>query len=79
MKNYPLHQSLKARGLNTEKLARLIGTGRAHLTDVLNNMPGHGHFTRPKLFPHLTDEEIQLLGWQGEHQRWKERIAARST
>ncbi len=62
--------------LTQEMLAILAGTSRAHLNQVLNNMPGRGHQTRKKLVRlvwtegHanageriLTDEMLNELGW----------------
>lgn len=65
------YRSLHDRGLNQEKLAALAQTGRAHLCEVLNNKPQHGHRTRQRLFPHLTSEEVRLLGWTTEFNRWR--------
>jgi len=71
MKNIALHTSLKKRGLSFGKLAVLANVGRAHLSQVLANVPGRGFKTRHKLFLHLTEEEIGLLGWTEEYQVWK--------
>jgi len=63
MKNRAFYLSLHARGLRVEDLARRIHSSRSHVNQVLNNVPGRGHYTRNKLKPLLTAEEIQLLGW----------------
>lgn len=68
-------QSLHGRGLNQTTLAQAATCGRAHLSEVLNNKPGHGHFTRPRLFPFLTVEEVRLLGWTEEYNRWRAKQA----
>lgn len=69
--NWLLYQSLHSRGLTQAKLAALAGTGRAHLCQVLANKPGRGHLTRRRLFPHLTQKEVELLGWSREFSRWR--------
>ena len=66
-----LLELLKERGLTVTRLARLAGTGRAHCSEVLANKPGHGHLTRRRLFPHLTEEEVRTLGWTEEFNRWR--------
>lgn len=66
MKNWELHKSLHARGLNQTRLARLAHTGRSHVSEVLNNKPGHGGQTRKKLAQFLTESELALLGWDKE-------------
>ncbi|WP_340581695.1 hypothetical protein [Klebsiella pneumoniae] len=64
--------SFRERGMTLQKLAGLIGEKRHnHVSEVLNNKPRHGHHTRPKLFPHLTAEEIRLLGWTTEYEAWR--------
>ena len=64
--------SFRQRGMTLQKLAALIGLKKHnHVSEVLNNQPKHGHHTRPKLFPHLTPEEIRLLGWQTEYDAWR--------
>ena len=68
--NWKLYRSLHSRGLTQVKLAELTGTGRAHLCQVLANKPGRGHWTRRRLFPHLTLREVILLGWKNEYRRW---------
>ena len=70
MKDWKLYQSLHGRGLDQKKLATLAGTGRSHLCQVLANKSGRGHLTRRRLFPHLTTEEVRLLGWEEEYRRW---------
>lgn len=54
---------LHERGLTVERLAEFAKSGRAHVTQVLANVPGRGNLTRPKLVPHLTADELALLGW----------------
>jgi hypothetical protein len=78
MKNYAFYRLLHSRRdektgwrMTTARLAELSGSGRAHVTEVLNNKPGHGHFTRRRLFPHLTRSEVRLLGWMPEYDRWR--------
>jgi hypothetical protein len=73
MKNREFYRRLHARGLDTKKLAAILLTSRPHLTDVLNNVPGHGFQTRQKLFLVLTPAEIKLLGWAAEYRRWRYR------
>lgn len=68
---YRFYRSLHARGLDQTKLAAMAGTGRSHLSEVLNNKPGHGHLTRRRLFPHLKPAEVELLGWGKEYRRWR--------
>lgn len=64
--------SFRARGMTLKKLAACIGqTSHVHLSKVLNNKPNHGKETRAKLFPHLTAEEIRLLGWTTKHDSWR--------
>ena len=64
--------SFRERGMTLQKLAARIGErGHAHVSEVLNNKPRHGHHTRRKLFPHLTAEEIRLLGWTTEYTAWR--------
>jgi hypothetical protein len=70
MKNKPFYHLLHARGLDTTMLAFFVGTSRAHLTEVLNNKPGHGGKTRRKLFPFILPEEAAALGWTDEYQAW---------
>lgn len=63
--------SFRARGMTLLKLARLIGLERHnHVSEVICNKAGHGGRTRRKLFPHLTPEEIRLLGWTTEYTAW---------
>ncbi|MEN6533345.1 MAG: hypothetical protein ABFD89_06760 [Bryobacteraceae bacterium] len=76
MKNHKfywlLHEPRDGRGLpcwTVAMLAREIGSGRAHVTEVLNNVPGHGGKTRRKLvavfrghFPYWR-EMLAALGW----------------
>jgi len=57
--------------MTTGELARRIGSGRAHVCQVLNNKPGRGIWTRRRLFPHLTKKEVEALGWSEEYNRWR--------
>jgi hypothetical protein len=66
--------SFRGRGMTLQKLAARIGSTHSHLSQVLTHKPGRGGHTRRKLFPHLTPEEIRLLGWTDEFTAW-----ARST
>lgn len=63
MKNALLGHLLAERGWTQARLAAHIGSGRAHVSQVLNNVPGRGHRTRKKLAPLLTQRELDLLGW----------------
>jgi hypothetical protein len=51
------------------RLAREMGSSRAHVAEVLNNVPGHGHRTRPKLISVLRSnfafwrDMVAALGW----------------
>lgn len=64
--NYPLYRSFHGRGLTQERLAALVGINRSHLARILTNQPGRGKETRPKIIPHLTADELKILGWQVE-------------
>jgi hypothetical protein len=63
MKNWDLIQKLHHRGISVTKLARMIGSTHAQVSMTLNNTPGRGYRTRPKLAPLLTAEELKILGW----------------
>ena len=63
MRNGPFIASLRERGVRQEDLAERIGSGRSHVCQVLNNVPGRGGRTRKKLAPLLTPRELTLLGW----------------
>lgn len=64
--------SFRERGMTLQKLAGLIGLQRHnHVSEVICNKSGHGGRTRRKLFPHLTPEEIRLLGWTTEFEAWR--------
>jgi transcriptional regulator with XRE-family HTH domain len=76
MNDWKFCQSLKKRGLSQTALARLAGVGRCHLSQVLSNVPGRGGHTRRKLFPHLTVEEVLMLGWAGEYADWLKKNGA---
>jgi hypothetical protein len=52
------------------KIAAAIYSGRAHVTQVLNNEPGRGGQTRAKLikffrkeFPETSEQILESLGW----------------
>lgn len=57
--------------MNVTKLAKMATVGRCHLEQVLANVPGRGLYTRRRLFPYLTAEEVRLLGWGEEYDRWR--------
>jgi hypothetical protein len=63
MKNAAFYRLLHARGLTTQRLALEIRSSRAHVTQVLNNIPGRGGQTRRKLRLLLTPAEILALDW----------------
>lgn len=63
MKNALLSASLRERGLSQEKLAVTIGSSRAHVCQVLNNVAGRGYRTRKKLAALLTARELAAVGW----------------
>jgi hypothetical protein len=79
MKNRSFHFKLRAlkdaagKPMTIQKIADAIYTGRAHLTDVLNNRAGHGANTRPKVvkflnerFPEKSAELLASLGWDSK-------------
>jgi len=77
MKNWKFHRLLHSRfdektgaRMTTTLLAEQAGTGRCHLSQVINSVPGRGSQTRRRLFPHLTYEEIQALGWERAYELW---------
>jgi len=47
MKKVDLQTSLKKRGLDFGRLAALAGIGHAHLSQVINNMPGRATTRSP--------------------------------
>ena len=49
-----------------ERLALSIGSTRAHVTEVLNNVPGHGGRTRRRL--------VLVIRWNFDH--WREMLSA---
>jgi hypothetical protein len=63
MKNARFYALLHGRGLTVAGLAAQIHSSRAHVTEVLNNKPGRGGYTRAKLAPLLTPAERDTLGW----------------
>jgi hypothetical protein len=64
MKNATFYRLIHRRGVTTTTLAKAIRSHRSHVTEVLNNVPGHGgHNTRARLSQLLTAEEKQALGW----------------
>src|SRR4051812_23447348 len=92
MKNRKLHWLLREpkdeRGKplwTVEKIAEAIYCNRSRVTDTLNNKPGHGAQTRPKLrkffrkhFPDTYEQLIESLGW-GEGSKTKTRKVTRET
>lgn len=66
VKNYNFYRALHGRGETAGSLARAIGSSRGHVTEVLQNKPGHGGQTRGKLARLLTPEELGFLGWMEE-------------
>ena len=54
---------LHERGVTVEQLAAAIGSGRAHVTQVLAGVPGRGGQTRRKLVCVLKPRELLILGW----------------
>lgn len=70
MHNKNFYRLLHARGITVQFLADVIDSGRAHVTEVLNNVPGHGGKTRRRLFRWLMPEEIEALGWTPEYRAW---------
>lgn len=71
MKNVAFHMALRARGLNLKILAAQSHTAHTHLSEVINGKPSHGHYTRWRLFPLLTEDEVRILGWTDEYDRWR--------
>lgn len=81
-RNHPLRASLHARGLTDAALAKLARTSRAQVTLTLQNRPGRGHHTRPRLIPHLTPRELVLLRWAPDEKtaaQLQQRLAENST
>lgn len=70
MRNQKFYKLLRERGMTATLLAELSGTGRSHLSEVLNNKPGHGGHTRRKIFPWILPAEAEALGWLDEYMRW---------
>jgi transcriptional regulator with XRE-family HTH domain len=64
---YRIHPKLVSllheRGLTVAQLAAAIGSGRAHVTQVLAGVPGRGGQTRRKLARVLSARELGILGW----------------
>jgi transcriptional regulator with XRE-family HTH domain len=79
MKNWTFYRSLHSRRMTVAQLAAQIGSGRAHVTQVLNNKPGRGLETRTKLFRVLTYEEIRALGWWNDFLIWLRKDVPRGT
>jgi hypothetical protein len=78
MKNWTFYRLLHSRldektgaRMTTSELARRIGSSRAHVCQVIANVPGRGIWTRRRLFPHLTQKEVKALGWSEEYNRWR--------
>lgn len=70
MINRTFHRLIRKRGITVQFLADAIDSGRPHVTEVLNNVPGHGGRTRRRLFLWLLPEEIAALGWTVEYEAW---------
>lgn len=70
------YRLLRERGLFITDLGKAAGVGQSHLSQVINDYwgpaakPNRGKHTRIKLFPWLTREEIDALGWTEEFVRW---------
>ena len=70
------------------KLAAALGTGRVHLAKVLNNEPGRGKETRPRVvallrreFPQRWPAMVAALGWEWDGtsaERMAPNLAARN-
>ena len=82
MRNEALQRSLRRRGMTHAKLAAAAGLNRSVVTRMLACRPGEryqgqerGKETRVRLFPHLTGEEIDHLGWGKAIDEWLERPA----
>jgi hypothetical protein len=70
MTNRKFYRLLHARGLDGTFLAEMVGSNRSHVSEVLNNKPGHGGQTRRKLFLWLMPDEIEALGWKEQYEAW---------
>lgn len=79
MKNIPLMMALKARGLSVSKLAALIGGSHCRVSQTLNNVPGRGYLTRPKLAKLLTPNELALVGWDSAGNQIPKQVEQSST
>jgi hypothetical protein len=66
MKNWDLLRSLHDRGETTTTLATKIGSCQSHVSQTLANDPGRGARTRKKLAPLLTEQELELAGWNAD-------------
>lgn len=55
--------SIRSRGLGIKELAQKIGSHRPHVNRVLLGYPNCGGNTRKRLARHLTEEELDMLGW----------------
>lgn len=46
--------------------------GRSHLSQILHGKR-RGRETRALLFPHLTEDEVRVLGgeWWGDYEKWR--------
>lgn len=62
-----LKDSFRRRRITQQQLADKIFSSRSHVSQVLNNKPGRGYQTRHKLAHYLTNEELQILGWNMFH------------
>lgn len=83
MKNWRMHQALRCcvwrgRRLTVSRLAAALKINRPHLTDVLNNTPGHGGQTRPKvarwLVKHFPEQAPAVLGQLGWDERGNQKV-----
>ncbi|HEX3988176.1 MAG TPA: hypothetical protein VHZ30_02015 [Verrucomicrobiae bacterium] len=79
MKNWNLIRSLHGRGTSVTKLARTLTTSHAHVSQVLNNTPGRGYLTRPKLAKLLTPPELALVGWNHRGEQINKTVEQSST
>lgn len=70
------YKRLHARGLDTSKLAALVGRSRARVTEVLNGSRRRGALWK-RLAAHLEPEEIALLDVVQSHTWNKKRVARR--
>ena len=74
MKNWQLHQSLRARGLNLKVLGAELGMRNNHLSMVFNGR--RGGLSRKRIAQKLTPAELELLGWTAAGELLKPKPAA---